>query len=199
MTLVFDNKRAGSVYERTTQRWKNLPYSDSSSERVEHVKAEAERRLNNPASFRTGIESCPRASSSWRRPREAGPSSHQKMLRAEARSPPALARFAGYRAVGVLAQPHHATSSCSPTRWKVSTAPGGRSRRRSKARRRSGRRRRQSGSGNSPAFTWNSPIRTTCTLKHLPTSGRFTTRWWPTPSMTGICRMGSCSGPGSWT
>ena len=33
-----------------------LFYSDSSSERVEHVKAEAERRLNNPASFRTGIE-----------------------------------------------------------------------------------------------------------------------------------------------
>ena len=28
-----------------------LFYSDSSSERVEHVKAEAERRLNNPASF----------------------------------------------------------------------------------------------------------------------------------------------------
>ena len=33
-----------------------LFYSDSSSERVEHVRAEAERRLNNPASFRTGIE-----------------------------------------------------------------------------------------------------------------------------------------------
>ena len=80
-----------------------LFYSDSSSERVEHVKAEAERRLNNPASFRTGIE-LSSGELFLATPRELS-LLNEKMLRAERkvsqlwRDLPGIARWAYLRSL----------------------------------------------------------------------------------------------------
>lgn len=80
-----------------------LFYSDSSSERVEHGKAEAERRLNNPASFRTGIE-LSSGELFLATPRELS-LLNEKMLRAERkvsqlwRDLPGIARWAYLRSL----------------------------------------------------------------------------------------------------
>ena len=155
-----------------------LFYSDSSSERVEHVKAEAERRLNNPASFRTGIElssgelflATPRELSSPQREDASGGSAKCPSFGGDL---PGIARW------GVLAQPHHGRDHVHQRDGRCPQLPAAD---RGGARKRGGEAADEGGKAVQgirqplPGAHRFEPRVPSNTCRH---QGRFTTRWWP--------------------